>query len=77
MVEKKFNVLPGFGLTLGYTLAYLSVIVIIPIACLFLHVLLIGNCFLTWRGKRYRPETRFISLDSVSLSARLCLHSFH
>jgi sulfate/thiosulfate transport system permease protein len=39
MVEKKLNVLPGFGLTLGYTLAYLSVIVIIPIACLFLRVL--------------------------------------
>ena len=38
MAEKKFNVLPGFGLTLGYTLAYLSVIVLIPIACLFLRV---------------------------------------
>ena len=39
MAEKKFNVLPGFGLTLGYTLAYLSVVVLIPIACLFLRVL--------------------------------------
>lgn len=37
--EKKFNVLPGFGLTMGYTLAYLSVIVLIPIAGLFLRAL--------------------------------------
>ncbi len=38
MAEKKFNVLPGFGLTLGYTLAYLGVIVLIPIAGMFLRV---------------------------------------
>jgi len=38
MAEKKFNVLPGFGLTLGYTIAYLSVIVLIPMACLILRV---------------------------------------
>jgi len=37
MAEKKFNVLPGFGLTMGYTLCYLSVIVLIPIAALFLR----------------------------------------
>lgn len=36
--EKKYNVLPGFGLTMGYTLVYLSVIVLIPIAGLFLRV---------------------------------------
>jgi sulfate transport system permease protein len=39
MAEKKFNVLPGFGLTMGYTLFYLSAIVLIPIAGLFLKVL--------------------------------------
>lgn len=39
MTGKKFNVLPGFGLTMGYTLTYLSVIVLIPIAGLFLRVL--------------------------------------
>lgn len=38
MAEKRFNVLPGFGLTMGYTLLYLSVIVLIPIAGLFLRV---------------------------------------
>lgn len=36
MVKKKFNPLPGFGLTMGYTLLYLSVLVLIPIAGLFL-----------------------------------------
>ncbi len=33
---KKRNVLPGFGLTMGYTLLYLSIIVLIPLAALFL-----------------------------------------
>jgi len=35
MAEKKFSALPGFGLTLGFTLFYLSVIVIIPMVGLF------------------------------------------
>ena len=39
MAARKFNVLPGFGLTMGYTLFYLSAIVLIPIAGLFLRVL--------------------------------------
>ena len=34
---KKRSVLPGFGLTLGYTLFYLSIIVLIPIGALFLR----------------------------------------
>jgi sulfate/thiosulfate transport system permease protein len=36
MGNKKFNPLPGFGLTMGYTLLYLSVLVLIPVAGLFL-----------------------------------------
>jgi sulfate/thiosulfate transport system permease protein len=32
---KKRSVLPGFGLTLGYTLLYLSLIVLLPLAALF------------------------------------------
>src|SRR3979409_216761 len=36
MAERKFNPLPGFGLTMGYTLFYLSALVLIPIAGLFL-----------------------------------------
>lgn len=36
MSVKKFNPLPGFGLTMGYTLVYLSVLVLIPLAGIFL-----------------------------------------
>jgi sulfate transport system permease protein len=36
MLKRKFNALPGFGLTLGFTVFYLSGIVLIPIAALFL-----------------------------------------
>ena len=36
MLEKKYNPLPGFGLTMGYTIFYLSALVLIPIAALFL-----------------------------------------
>lgn len=32
---RRFNVLPGFGLSLGYALTYLSVIVLIPLAAVF------------------------------------------
>jgi len=34
MLSKRRNVLPGFGLTLGYTIAYLSLIALIPLATL-------------------------------------------
>jgi sulfate transport system permease protein len=33
---RSFSVLPGFRLTLGYTLAYLSLIVLVPLAAVFL-----------------------------------------
>lgn len=36
MSKKKYNPLPGFGLTLGFTLFYLSIIVLLPIAALVL-----------------------------------------
>jgi sulfate transport system permease protein len=35
----KPSVIPGFGLTLGYTLTYLSLIVLIPLAALFVKAL--------------------------------------
>jgi sulfate/thiosulfate transport system permease protein len=38
MANQRFNALPGFGLTLGYTLFYLSLIVLIPLGSLFLKV---------------------------------------
>jgi sulfate transport system permease protein len=34
---KQHSVLPGFGLTLGYTLLYLSLIVLIPLSALFIR----------------------------------------
>jgi len=37
MAQKKFNALPGFGLTLGFTLFYLSAIVLIPFAGLIIR----------------------------------------
>ena len=36
LLNRKFNALPGFGLTMGFTLFYLSGIVLIPMAALFL-----------------------------------------
>jgi sulfate/thiosulfate transport system permease protein len=39
MAAKQFNVLPGFRLTMGFTLFYLSAIVLIPIGGLLIKVL--------------------------------------
>jgi len=39
MAERKFNVMPGFGLTMGFTLFYLSAIVLIPIGGIILKTL--------------------------------------
>src|SRR5687768_4665869 len=35
--RRKLSVLPGFNLTLGYTLVYLSIIVLLPLAAVFLR----------------------------------------
>jgi sulfate transport system permease protein len=43
MVNKKSSVLPGFKLTLGYTLLYLGLIVLIPLAATF-----VKTSTLTW-----------------------------
>jgi sulfate transport system permease protein len=39
MARKRFNVLPGFGLTMGFTLFYLSAIVLIPFTALVIRTL--------------------------------------
>jgi sulfate/thiosulfate transport system permease protein len=39
MSSVKSNVLPGFGLTMGYTLLYLGLLILLPIAGLFLRLL--------------------------------------
>jgi sulfate transport system permease protein len=43
MLQKRFNALPGFGLTLGFTLFYLSALVFIPFAGLLIRV-----CEMSW-----------------------------
>jgi len=37
MTKKRFNALPGFGLTMGFTLLYLSLIVLVPFAGLIIR----------------------------------------
>jgi len=39
MAQRKFNALPGFGLTLGFTLVYLTAIVLVPFGGLLLRTL--------------------------------------
>src|SRR5213078_3618367 len=39
MAKRKFNALPGLDLTMGFTVFYLSAIVLIPVAGLFLKIL--------------------------------------
>ena len=36
-LNKTYSVLPGFGLTLGFTVTYLSLIVLVPLAALFVR----------------------------------------
>ena len=43
MDHKKFNALPGFGLTMGFVLLYLSAVVLIPFAGLIIRA-----CGLSW-----------------------------
>ncbi len=39
MKQKKYNVLPGFGLTMGFTLIYLAILVLLPFAALIIRTL--------------------------------------
>lgn len=41
-MSRQARVLPGFGLSLGFTLAYLSIIVLIPISAVFIRSLGVG-----------------------------------
>jgi sulfate transport system permease protein len=42
MSRRSFEVLPGFNLTLGYTLFYLSIIVLIPLSAVFIKTASLG-----------------------------------
>jgi sulfate transport system permease protein len=60
--QKQFNVLPGFGLTLGYTLLYLSLIVLIPVGALVVKTL-----ELTW-SEFWRLVTTDRALSAYKLT---------
>jgi sulfate transport system permease protein len=62
MAIKKRSILPGFGLTLGYTLAYLSLIVLIPLSATFLRTATLG-----WEGF-WRVATEPRALASYRLT---------
>jgi sulfate transport system permease protein len=62
MAHKKFNALPGFGLTLGFTLFYLSAIVLIPFAGLILRA-----SELSW-GEFWRLATTQRALAAYELT---------
>jgi sulfate transport system permease protein len=61
------QILPGFGLTMGYTILYLSLIVLIPLAAAFLHAakLPIGQ----WGNVLFAP--RVLAAFRLSLGASL------
>lgn len=58
LILKRRSVLPGFGVTLGFSLAYLSLLVLAPLATLFLK-----TATLTW------PRFLHVVADSRALDA--------
>ncbi len=61
-LQKRFNVLPGFGLTLGFTVLYLSAIVLLPFAGLVIRA-----CELSW-GEFWRLATTDRALAAYRLT---------
>ena len=62
---KAHSVLPGFGLTLGLTLAYLSLLVLLPLAALFVRASSLG-----WSGIFAQvTEPRALAAYGLSLGA--------
>lgn len=68
MARRKFNALPGFGLTMGFTLFYLSAIVLIPFGGLILRA-----CE-TSLGEFWRLATteRALAAYKLTFGASLC-----
>ena len=67
MSAKKFNPLPGLGLTLGFTIFYVSAIVLVPIAALCLKVF-----HLSWREFwELATNERAVAAYKLSLGASL------
>ena len=66
--QKPQRVLPGFGLTLGYTMLYLSLLVLIPVSAVFIRSLGAG-----W-GHFYEVVTSPRVLASLRLSLQSHAH---
>ena len=68
MTHKRFNVLPGFGLTLGFTLFYLSALVLIPFAGL-----VIRTCEMSWADFwRLATTERALAAYRLTFGASFC-----
>jgi len=72
---KKRNRLPGFGLTLGYTLIYLTLIVLIPLTALFIKSLSMDwNEFIeTMRNERVIASIRLTFVASAIAALVNCI----
>ena len=66
-MSRQARVLPGFGLSLGFTLAYLSIIVLIPISAVFIRSLGVG-----WDGLvKILTSERILAALQLSFSTAL------
>ncbi|MCL2349647.1 MAG: sulfate ABC transporter permease subunit CysT [Planctomycetaceae bacterium] len=65
---KRHSVLPGFGLTMGFTVVYLSLMVLIPLAALFLKL-----AGMSWGGFwETISDSRVVSSFRVTFGMSLC-----
>lgn len=67
LIRKKHSILPGFGLTLGFTMFYLGLIVLVPLSTIFFKMLGIGA------GQLWAiiTEPRLVASYKLSLGASL------
>ena len=65
--SRKFNALPGFGLTMGFTLVYLGLIVLLPVAAMVFKV-----CEMPWSEFwRFATEPRALAAYQLTFGASL------
>lgn len=68
MPERKFNVLPGFGLTMGVTVFFLTCMVLIPFAALVIRA-----CGLSWADFwKLATNARAFAAYKLSFGASFC-----
>ena len=78
MLNRKFNALPGFRVTLGFTLFYLSLIVLIPMGALFLRVFEATTASATFTPKDFPDLPAFLitSKEHTTPAAKLVWDRF-